>query len=125
VTQHRRSTSRSDRKPHNTGQFEEPASPITVADVEDLLGGRQYVHWLFTKGALTWAACGPDRSRTCDLTRASGADVIYSHVQGSTITVIYAGQTAIAARAYSHQLTPNYGCDVRELLSAISPSECP
>ena len=66
--------------------------------------------------ALTWAFSGPDRSRTCDLTRASRAKPIYGYSQAFTFSAIYAGHRALAPHVYSHLLPSFPNCVVRDLL---------
>ena len=53
-----------------------------------------------------------------DLTRASGAEVIYGYSQAFAFSATSAGQTAIAAHAYSHPLPPVSVGDVGDLLGA-------
>jgi len=67
---------------------------------------------------LTCGFSGPEEIRTPDLTRASSAELICGYSQAFTSSAISAGQTAIAAHAYSHQLPPVSDGDVGDLLGA-------
>ena len=62
---------------------------------------------------------GPEEIRTPDLTRASGAEVIYGYSRAFTFSIISAGQSAVAAHAYSHLLPPASDGAVRDLFGQI------
>ena len=59
---------------------------------------------------------GPEEIRTPDLTRASGAEVIYDYSRAFKFSTISAGQPAVAAHAHCHLLPPASDGAVRDLL---------